>query len=341
LEWKLASILEWTPTYQKTWLQFAFPLYIWLLVGVIIHYSTKATKVFGRNNFGILATLFLLSYTKILKTIVTALTVTEVLQGSVNDTNDELVPYRVWSYDGNGDYLKGKHVPLFVVAVVLMVCVLLPYTVLLTFGQYLRSMPTRRRCVLWCIRSTVFISIMDAYHAPYNKKLRYWTGLMLLTRCILFPVFVFSYKEDKLLINTYITMLILTAVFTLKCCIPKVYRVFGKNFLELFFLFNLMILSATLHHLKGTSSNKDILCQCTSGSISVTLVEFIGVLIYYAYLRCNKTRCFLSFKEPLVAKWRARWYRIIPAEEDIAPVLNLPTTSTVALREDLLEEDKI
>ena len=63
-------------TYQKTWLQFVFPLYIWLLVGGIIlvsHYSFTAVKVFGRNNIALLATLFLLSYTKILRTIITAL----------------------------------------------------------------------------------------------------------------------------------------------------------------------------------------------------------------------------------------------------------------------------
>ena len=60
-------------TYQKVWLQLAFPLYIWLMVGIIIlssHYSSTAVKVFGSNNVAILATLFLLSYTKILTTII-------------------------------------------------------------------------------------------------------------------------------------------------------------------------------------------------------------------------------------------------------------------------------
>ena len=63
-------------TYQKTWLQFAFPLYIILLVIAILvasYYSSTAVKVFGRNNIAILATLFLLSYSKALKTIISAL----------------------------------------------------------------------------------------------------------------------------------------------------------------------------------------------------------------------------------------------------------------------------
>jgi len=60
-------------TYQKTWLQLVFPLYIWLLVLAAIvasHYSSTVMKVLGRNNIAILATLFLLSYSKLLKTII-------------------------------------------------------------------------------------------------------------------------------------------------------------------------------------------------------------------------------------------------------------------------------
>ncbi len=61
--------------YQKTWLQFVFPFYIWFLVGVIIlfcHYSSRVMKLMGMRNIEVLATLFLLSYAKLLKTIVTA-----------------------------------------------------------------------------------------------------------------------------------------------------------------------------------------------------------------------------------------------------------------------------
>ena len=60
------------------------------------HYSSTAMKVFGRNNVAILVTLFLLSYTKIFKTIITVLNFTEVLQGSADNVSDQLVPYKVW-----------------------------------------------------------------------------------------------------------------------------------------------------------------------------------------------------------------------------------------------------
>ena len=92
--------------YAKTWLQFVFPIYIWLIMITIIvfsHYSTTVARLNGRNAVPVLATLFLLSYGKLLRTIVTVFSFT-VLEGKKS---------AVWLYDGNVLYLQGKHVPLF------------------------------------------------------------------------------------------------------------------------------------------------------------------------------------------------------------------------------------
>ena len=59
--------------YANTWLQFVFPVYIWLLVLIMIYssrYSVTASKLIGRNAVSVLATLFLLSYAKLLRTII-------------------------------------------------------------------------------------------------------------------------------------------------------------------------------------------------------------------------------------------------------------------------------
>jgi len=60
-------------TYSKTWLQFVFPIYIWLLVRLVIvvsHFSRRFAKLLGNNTVSVLATLILLSYTKILRTLI-------------------------------------------------------------------------------------------------------------------------------------------------------------------------------------------------------------------------------------------------------------------------------
>ena len=176
--------------YQKTWLQFVFPFYIWFLVGVIIlfcRYSSTVMKLMGMRNIEVLATLFLLSYAKLLKTIVTALSFTDIMVASADNVSDPLIPQRVWVYDGQIKYLSKTHMPLFIVSLLFLVFLFLPYTMLLLFGHCLKRRGLR------CITGTAFTSIMDSYHAPYTKHHRYWTGLSLLVRCCLFTIFGISY----------------------------------------------------------------------------------------------------------------------------------------------------
>jgi len=59
--------------YAQTWLQFLFPVYIWLTIAAIIiasRYSINISKLIGHNPIAVLGTLVLMSYMKILKIIV-------------------------------------------------------------------------------------------------------------------------------------------------------------------------------------------------------------------------------------------------------------------------------
>jgi len=94
--------------YTKTWLQFVFPLYVWILVGLIItvsNYSSKITWLLGSNPVAVLATLFLLSYAKLLRTIIAALLFT-----FLDYPNG--VHVAVWLHCGNIKYLHQTHCPL-------------------------------------------------------------------------------------------------------------------------------------------------------------------------------------------------------------------------------------
>ena len=118
--------------YNKVWLQFVFPLYIWSIAGLIIvlsRYSDRVAKVMGNNSVPLLATLFLLSYAKLLRTIISALSF------SILTTMDS--SKAVWSADGNIDYFGPKHAPLFIAAVATLLILWLPYTLVLLFGQWL------------------------------------------------------------------------------------------------------------------------------------------------------------------------------------------------------------
>ena len=90
--------------YWNTWLQFSFPAYLFLLMGGIIfgcHYSVWLCRLCGSHAVPALATLFLMSYTKIL------LTVTNALAMSQLPCNDSILT--VWSVDGNIEYGSSKH----------------------------------------------------------------------------------------------------------------------------------------------------------------------------------------------------------------------------------------
>ena len=167
--------------YAKTWLQFLFPVYIWIIVVVIIvssHYSITAAKLSGRNAVQVLATLFLLLYAKLLRITITAFSFTllECPDGSVK---------RIWLYDGNVDYLKGKHIALFVAALLLLLFISLPYTMALLFIQCLQYR-SKYRILAWVRRLK---PLFDAYTGRYKDKHRYWPGLLLVVRVVLFLVF--------------------------------------------------------------------------------------------------------------------------------------------------------
>ena len=188
--------------YAKTGLQFLFPVYIWIIVVVIIVsslYSTTAAKLSGRNAVQVLATLFLLSYAKLLCVTITAFSFTllEYPDGSIK---------RVWLYDGNVDYLKGKHIALFVAALLLLVFISLPYTVALLFIQCLHAVQVKVQ----------------------NTGLgHYWPGLLLVVCVVLFLVFsvnVFGDPAISLLTSIVTTFCINYFTITVGGVLGALYR---------------------------------------------------------------------------------------------------------------------
>ena len=125
--------------FWKVLLQFAFPLYIWLLVAAIIllsRYSTVAARLTGSNSVPVLATLFLLSYAKVLATIIVAFSFTSL--------EAEKISPLVWLHDGNLRFLWGKHIALVVVSSLFALFYIIPLTLLLLFAPVLQRAHNRR-----------------------------------------------------------------------------------------------------------------------------------------------------------------------------------------------------
>ena len=87
--------------------------------------------------------------------------------------------------------------------------------------------------------------LLDSYYAPYKIRTRYWTGFLLLVRCVLYIVFSFNslggtHKSLFAIIVTFTAIGFATG-FLIS---GKIYKIRGANILEALAYFNLVMLSA-------------------------------------------------------------------------------------------------
>ena len=143
--------------YAKMWLQLAFPFYLIFIATLIIitsRYSTKIQRLTARRALPVLATLFLLSYTKILRIVSSVLfsysTITHL--PSKHTT-------LVWSVDANVPQFGVRFTILLIVCLILFL-ILVPFNVILLFTRAL----SRFRLI------NKFKPLLDAYQGPYNDK---------------------------------------------------------------------------------------------------------------------------------------------------------------------------
>ena len=249
--------------YTKTWLQFVFPLYIWALVIIIIvssHYSTTAAKLSGRNAVQVLATLFLLSYSKMLRITITTFSSTLLVypDNSIR---------RVWLYDGNVDYLTGKHVPLFITALLLLLFISLPYTTILISIQQLQ-LHSKYKILSWTHKLK---PLFDAYTGPYKEKHRYWTGLLLLVRIELFLVFSVNALGDPA-INLLAVSVTITCLLTYLAFLGGIYKRVILNMIEFSFYLNLGVLSAATLYTRHTGGDQTKVVRM---SVSIAFISFL------------------------------------------------------------------
>ena len=222
--------------YLRAWLQFAFPAYLYLLMFIIIvgcHYSTRLCRLCGSHAVPALATLFLMSYSKLLLTITDALSMSQLpCNGSV---------LTVWSVDGNIEYGSTKHIILVVFSSGILVIGLV-YPVLVLCAPLLERYSDK------CIPQhrwnpvTQFKPLFDAYGGPYKDKYRFWTGMTLMVRLVV--TIAFSFTSGNLMnINALITATFVTGILTFWAFSNGVYKNTYLGFLEIFYLLNLFLLS--------------------------------------------------------------------------------------------------
>ena len=262
--------------YSKAWLQFVFPVYIWFVVIVIIiasHYNSRAARLFGRNAPKVLATLFLLSYTKILDAVFTAFSFTFLDNGR----------QVVWLYDGNVEYFRGRHIPLVVLATLFVLAFLVPYTLIVLCIQCLQ----RRSWygLLGWVRRLK--PLLDAYTGPYKDKYRFWTGLLLLVRFILLLAYACNAQGGASL-NVLLTGVAASCLLAVEWAFMGIYKKWSLDLLEGSFLLNIAILSAATLYTETVNGDQIIVAFI---SIIIACAMLVGILIFHVKNRFRNLRC--------------------------------------------------
>ena len=189
----------------------------------------------------------------------------------------------MWLSDASIPYLSGRHIPLFIVAVLILL-IGVPYTILLTSWQWLIRLPNKAP-FKW-VRNAKLASFMDAYHAPYVPRNCYWTGLLLLSRVVLYLTAAINVSGEPR-VNLLAVSLVIGSIFLLHAYSGlRIYKHLVLDVLEFTTYFNILALTVTKFY--ALQSNSDHI-SITSSSISIgfQFVIFICTLVYHAEMECG------------------------------------------------------
>jgi len=180
-------------SYAKMWLQLFFPLYLIIIaVSIIIarRYSSRILRLTYTRSFPVLATLFLLSYNGVLRTVLTVLfsysTITHVPSG-----HQQIA----WSIDASVPLFGLKFTILFITCLLLLL-LLIPFNITLLFTRYLLQFRIINH----------FKPLLDAFQGSYKDKYYYYGAVHIILRSLFFALHGFQTKL-RLIIATMILVL--------------------------------------------------------------------------------------------------------------------------------------
>ena len=282
--------------YLKVWHCFTFPIYTLSLVVAIIllsKYSSRCARIVGkRNPVATLATIILLIYTVLLQAV------TDILAFAVlkypNGSHQV-----VWLSDASVKYFKGKHIPLFFVAVFILIIGLV-YTFLLFAWQWLIRAPNK--FMFRWLRNTKLHSFMEAYHAPYKPKYRYWTGLLLFIR-ILLNIIVMANTSGNPRTNLLAIAILVAFLFLLKAYLGDgIYKRRLLDYLETTYYFNLMVFSLVSFNSADNPNGQIVAIRI---SVSITFVMTVCTLLYHIHYTLCEIKNYKKASESIL-QWMSR-----------------------------------
>ena len=252
----------------KTALQFIFPVYLWIIVLMLVIISKRSgffANLTIHSSIQVLATLFFLSFAKLLHNVIDI-----IIPVHVQTPHGE---FTVWYVDGNISYWRNSgHVALFITGIITSIFYLLPFLLWTTCGSLLarRSRWIKKRR-----------NLIDAYQGQYRDGWGWWFGARLwLLVCSNITYTVLRGNNPSLLLLLHLVFL---APFTFIQVYYKPYRGKWVNIFDCVILIDLLLLEfITLYgQLKGDAS-------ITEPYISVLMLLVLLILILLMGWHCMR-----------------------------------------------------
>ena len=258
--------------YALTWLLLAFPTYLIIIALLLIlmsRYFTRIQRITAKKVLPVLATLFLLSYTKVLRMVCRVLfryfTLTQL------PSNRTKV---VWLISTTTPLFGLKFLLLFIFCIILFM-ILLPFNVILLFTRTLSRFKLINN----------FKPMLDPYFAPYKDEAFYWTGFLLLIRTVILALLAFT--EDVSLIATSI----LLGGLLWWHGVVQPFRSKFENIHESALIFNLLAVHAVPLYRGGF--------RFTQILIMISVFYFLMAIVFYCFIfrfknaiQCNIKRLY-------------------------------------------------
>ena len=247
--------------YAKMWLQLTFPFYLIFLATLLIitsRYSTTIQRLTANRALPVLATLFLLSYTKILRTVSSVL----FFYSSITHLPSQHTT-QVWSVDANIPLFGVKFTIIFIVCLLLFL-ILLPFNIILLFTRTLSRFNVINK----------FKPLLDAYQGPYKIKFYYWTGLQLVIRVVFFGM-----SSLDVNINLTACIIILSIIEGVQV-ICKPFKNKFNNFQELLLTINLLLLYTFTLSSQGDVNITGVYIMNAMAAVHFSLIIMYHIITY-------------------------------------------------------------
>ena len=268
----------------KTGLQFVFPAYLFMLFALIIALSRwfpKFARLIGRNAVPVLCTLLLLSFTKLLRTTFSILSFTILVNynRTENMTKDVSVP--VWFVDGS-NYFEGCHLPLFIIALLVLIIVIVPYVSFLLFFPLWELSRSK-----WNKGTTLYLKLkpfFDAYAGPHTEAFRCWPGILLVARIVLAIAVAVTRNETGEVVSQSVLIAVVIGLITV-LSFGVTYKNSKLHSLDIFYF--ICLLTFTVYLL--SENVKGIIVVHAFG-----FLVFLGILAYHIYKNENVKNVFVK-----------------------------------------------